>query len=150
MKTNKFFYTVIGFITGIAAGISVVGLLSFSGGPATPVPGGGLAPITTDMAHSYLLKYLSDAAPVATVVKGFTIDKIQLDAMNAIAKENPDLAGFRIYMGKDNAAKRIGIVIGVDANGNDAIKNTVFSTDAAKLSPCPPICDVTSPITLDK
>ena len=42
------------------------------------------------------------------------------------------------------------VVAGVDMNGNDAVKNTIFGTDAPKLGPCPPICDVSSPIILNK
>ena len=92
---------------------------------------------------------MTGAAPFNQVIKGFTVDKPQLDAMNSIAKENQDLTGFRIYFGKDNNGKKIGIVVGVDSSGKDALKNTIFSTDSPISSPCPPICDVSSPIIVN-
>ena len=72
---------------------------------------------------------------------------VQLVAMNSLAKENSALTGFRIYYGKDNNARKIGIVVGVDNMGKDAVKNTIFNTDAPVSSPCPPICDTSSPIS---
>jgi tricorn protease-like protein len=78
------------------------------------------------------------------------VDKAQLDAMNNLFKENPTLSGFRIYFGKDNDAKKVGIVIGVDASGKDMLKSTIFSTDSPVSSPCPPICDSSSPIIQER
>jgi hypothetical protein len=137
------------FSAGLIAGISIVGLLSFTKGPAAPVPDGGMVPVTAETAKMYVKNYLADAAPVNVKIKGFTIDKSQLEAMNAIFKENPALAGFRVYMGKDQAARRTGIVVGSDATGKDAYKNTIFSTDSQNLSICPPICDSHSPIAAE-
>ena len=146
MKTQKFFYPVLGFLTGIVFSFSMVGLLAFTNGPATPAPTGPI-PITSSTAHSYVINYLSDATSVNLVIKGFTIDLAQLEAMNSIAKENPALTGFRIYYGKDSNAKKVGIVVGVDNTGKDAVKNTIFNTDSPVSSPCPPICDTSSPIS---
>jgi hypothetical protein len=150
MKTNKYFFTALGFLTGLVLGISIIGSLAFTYGPGSSASGSSIVPITATDAHLYFGKYLSGAVSLNQVIKGFTIDKSQLEAMNSIAKENADLTGFRIYMGKDNTSRKIGIVVGVDAAGNDAVKNTIFSTDAPKLSPCPPICDISSPIMVDK
>jgi hypothetical protein len=150
MKAKKYFLTATGFFAGMIAGVSLIGLVAFSGGPSASAPGSGVASITLDVARSYFAKYMADAAPLNAPVKGFTIDKAQLDAMNLLIKENADLAGFRIYMGKDNTAKKIGIVVGVDAAGKDATKNTIYGTDSQQMSPCPLICDVTSPITQEK
>lgn len=137
------------FSAGLIAGISIVGLLSFTKGPASSAPDGGMVPITAQTANMYLKNYLADAAPVNVKIKGITIDRSQLEAMNAIFKENPALAGFRVYMGKDQAARHTGIVVGVDANGKDAFKNTIFNTDSQNLSICPPICDSQSPIVAE-
>ncbi len=150
MKTKKYFFTVLGFFAGIVFGVSIIGLYSFSNGPASEASGSGVVAVSADIAKSYCRNYLADATPMTQVIKGFTIDKVQLDAMNLIAKENPQLAGFRIYIGKDNTTKKIAIVVGVDNLGVDAVKNTIYTTDSQKLSPCPPICDVSSPILLDK
>jgi hypothetical protein len=150
MKTKKYFFTALVFLTGMISGISVIGLLAFSNAPEAPAPGGAIVPITSASAQTYFRNYLAGATTFNQVIKGFMVDKAQLDAMNNISKENPDLVGFRIYFGKDSNAKKIGIVVGVDATGKDAIKNTIFNTDSPISSPCPPICDTSSPITQDK
>ena len=150
MKTNKYFFPALGFLTGAVFGISIIGLLAFTNGPVMPAPGTGIIAITSAQANGYFNNYMSGATSFNQVIKGFMVDKSQLEAMNNISAENPGLAGFRIYFGKDNTAKKIGIVVGVDTMGKDAITNTVFNTDAPKLSPCPPMCDASSPITGNK
>jgi hypothetical protein len=146
MKINKIIFTGLGFITGTVFGISVIGFMSFTGAPAAPAPGSDIVAVSSDIARSYFTSYMSDAAPLSQVVKGFTVDRSQLEAMNSISRENPSLPGFRIYFGKDNNARKVAVVVGVDGAGIDAVKNTIFSTDARISSPCPPICDATSPI----
>lgn len=138
------------FFAGLFSGIAIIALYSFVNAPSSPQAGSKVTPITAAAAHQYVAKYLTDAAPLNQVIKGFTIDKTQLEAMNAILKENAELAGFRIYMGKDESSKKFGIVVGISSTGADAVKNTIFNTDSQLLSPCPPVCDVTSPIILDK
>ncbi len=150
MKTKNYFVASVIFLTGLFSGISIIGMYSFTGAPSSPPAAGKNTPVSAAEAHTCFVSYMADAVPMNAVIKGFTLDKAQLDAMNAISKENADLAGFRIYMGKDASAKRIGIVVGVDNTGKDAIKNTIFSTDSRQLSPCPVVCDVSSPIVLDK
>jgi hypothetical protein len=147
MKTNKIFFTSVGFLTGIVSGISIMGILAFSNGPAPSNPGPGNSVISTAVANTYFKNYMAGAATFNQVIKGFTIDKSQLDAMNSIANENSLLTGFRIYFGKDNNAQKIAIVVGVDSNGKDAVTNTIYNTSAPINNPCPPICDVVSPIT---
>ncbi|MEI7662176.1 MAG: hypothetical protein WCK34_08260 [Bacteroidota bacterium] len=146
MKTNKYFFSVMGFITGTVFGISVFLFLSFTNGPAAPAQGSGVVAITSADAHTCFTKYLSGAVSYNQVIKGINIDRTQLEAMNSISGENPALPGFRIYFGKDNTGRSVAIVVGVDSMGKDAVKNTIFNTDAPKFSPCPPICDVSSPI----
>lgn len=146
MKNNKYIITAIGFLSGMVFGIATIGFFSFSNGPASPVPAGGVVPITAAEARNYYSRYISEAGSFNQVLKGFTIDKAQLEAMNNIAKENPALTVFRIYMGKDNNSRKIGIVVGVDEKGLDAVKNTIYNTDSQNLSPCPPVCDLNSPI----
>ena len=148
MKTNKYLLTLAGFLAGTVFGITTIVFLSFTNGPAAPAPGAGAVRLSAAEAHTFFVSYISGAVPYNQVMKGFNVGKSQLDAMNAIAAENPSLTGFRIYFGKDNDSRTIGIVVGVDNTGIDAIKNSIFSTDGAKPGPCPPICDVASPITL--
>ncbi len=150
MKTNKYLFTVAGFLTGMVLGVSIIGLFAFAGAPAASSPGGGLVAVTVAQAQAYSMKYRSTAAPLNQVVKGFTIDKAQLEAMNSIARENAALTGFRIYMGMDDNSRKLGIVVGIDNTGRDAVANTIYNTDAQNVGPCPPICDVSSPLILDR
>jgi hypothetical protein len=108
-----------------------------------------LVPISAADAHACLTRYTANAVSFNQVIKGFTLDKSQIEAMNSISKENPNLSGFRIYMGVDKSSRKIGIVVGVDNTGKDAVKNTIYTTDLKNLSPCPPICDASSPIVMD-
>ena len=143
---NKYLFTSMGFLTGLFLGISIIGLFSFTKAPFMSAPGGGIVPISSSDAHNYYKNFQSNATPFNQVINGFTIDKAQLDAMNSISRENPELMAFRIYMGKDNNSKKIAVVVGVDDAGKDAIRNTIFNTAMLNLSPCPPVCDVSSPI----
>ena len=144
MKTNKFYFTAAGFLAGIVSGISIIGLLAFTNNSASPGPGNSAIPAT--VANTYFKNYMAGATVYNQVIKGFTIDKTQLDAMNSIAAENSLLTGFRIYFGKDNNAQKIAIVVGIDASGRDAVTNTIYNSMATSNNPCPPICDVNSPI----
>lgn len=150
MKTKNYFFVALVFITGLVSGISIISMMAFTHGPGAIAPGNPITPVTSADARVFVTSYLASAVPFNQVIKGFTIDKSQLDAMNAISRENAALTGFRVYLGKDNSAKTVGIVVGIDDTGKDAIKNTIFSTESRSLSPCPPICDVSSPIILDK
>jgi len=148
MKTNKYFLTALGFFSGVVLTISVMGLFAFSNAPGSAGPGGEITPVSSTVANGYFKNYMAGAVSVNQVIKGFTVYKAQLDAMNNIAKENPNLPGFRIYMGRDNNANLVSIVVGVDSKGLDAVKNTIYNTFAPG-NPCPPVCDVQSPIIQD-
>lgn len=144
MKTNKFYFTAAGFLTGLVLGISIFGLVAFKNSP--DAPGGGVGPVSSTDANTYFKNYMSSATPLNQVVKGFTIDKTQFDAMSMINQENSALTGFRIYLGKDNNARKVAIVVGVDSYGKDAVGNTIYNTDSQGTNPCPPVCDASSPI----
>ena len=147
MKTNKLFLTAIGFIAGIVLGISTMGLLAFTKGPAAPGAGPGITSITATLANTYFKNYMASATTYNNVIKGFMVDRNQLDAMNSIVAQNSALAGFRIYYGLDNNSRRIGIVVGIDGNGKDAVSNMIFNTDSPTSNPCPTLCDASSQIT---
>ena len=149
MASRNILFTAATFVAGLFVGLSALAFMSFTSAPAK-APAGSLVQITATDAHTFFMKYMASATPLNQVVKGFTLDRSQLDAMDALARENTELAGFRIYMGLDNSGKKIGIVVGVDITGKDALKNSIFNTDSKNLSPCPLICDVTSPIILEK
>jgi len=146
MKTNKFFLTAIGFLTGIVLSISAMGLLAFVKGPVSSGAGPGISSITAVQANGYFKNYLSGAKSYNQVIKGFMVDRNQLNAMNNLVTENSDLTGFRIYMGIDNNSRKIGIVVGIDSYGKDAVNNTIYNTDSPNNNPCPPLCDSNSPV----
>ena len=145
MKTNKYFFIVIGFLSVIIVGISMIGLLAFTSA-ATPASD-GVSPITATDANRYFKNYMANSTATNQVIKGFTVDKSQLDAMNRIAQENPNLTGFRVYFGFDSNSRKIAIVVGVDNSGKDAVTTTIYNTASQNTNPCPPICDITSTIT---
>jgi hypothetical protein len=149
MKTNKFVLTAIGFLTGIVLGISAMGLFAFAKGPVSSGTGTGVTSITAAQANSYFKNYISGAQSYNQVIKGFMVDRNQLNAMNNLVTENSGLTGFRIYMGIDNNSRKIGIVVGIDSNGKDAVNNTIYNTDSPNNNPCPPLCDSNSPVILN-
>ena len=136
--------TALGFLTGTVFGISVIVILSFTSGPGNP--GSGITPISPADAHTYCKNYFSTTEAFNQVIKGFTLDRSQFEAMNSLVRENSTLTGFRVYFGKDSNSKKVGIVVGIDSNGKDAVNNTIYNTSSPTLDPCPPICDVSSPI----
>jgi len=144
MKTNKYFLTFVGFLTGSICGISLISILSFTNAPGNPAAVN--TPMTSVDANTFVKNYVASAVANNQVIKGFSLDRSQLDAMNSLARENQALAGFRIYLGKDGSGSRIGIVVGVDGNGKDATGNTIYNTAAQVLNVCPPVCDLSSPI----
>lgn len=147
MKTNKYFFTAVGFLTGITMGVSILVFSAFTNGPKPSGPDAGISPVTANDANKFVKNYMAGAASFNQVIKGFTIDRAQLDAMNRIVQENSNLTGFRIYFGTDNNSRKIAVVVGVDDNGNDAVNNTIYTTDSHYTNPCPPICDGNSTIT---
>ncbi len=82
-------------------------------------------------------------------IKGYNIDKTQREAMKLIDKNNSNLIGFRIYIGKDFTSKQIAIVVGVNNEGKDVVDATLYNTQSNIGNPCPPVCDSESPIISD-
>jgi hypothetical protein len=144
MKTHKYIYPVSGFLAGIVSGISIIVLFAFTNSPVPP--GSGNSPISAAEANTCFKNYMATAASLNQVIKGFTVDKSQLDAMNSIISENAQLTGFRIYFGKDVGGQKSAIVVGVDSFGHDAVSNTIYHTSAPNNNPCPPVCDLNSAI----
>ena len=144
MKTNKYFLTFVGFLTGSICGISLISILSFTNAPGNPAVVN--TPMTSVDANTFVKNYVASAVANNQVIKGISLDRSQLDAMNSLTRENQALAGFRIYLGKDGSGSKIGIVVGVDGNGKDATGNTIYNTAAQVLNVCPPVCDLSSPI----
>jgi len=73
----------------------------------------------------------------SSLVKGFKIDKACIDD---IFTDNPTAVSMRAYIGLDGSAPKL-VMVGVDAAGNDLTANVY---DHA--SPCPSVCDISSPL----
>lgn len=150
MKMRKIISGSLLFTSGLVAGFFMLSLFSFTGGPSASAPAGGLTPISVDSANALFKGYMAEAAPMNQVIKGFAMNRAQLEAVNAIAAQNSALTGFRFYLGKNKAGKALILVVGVDNTGKDAVRNSIFATDTQVAGPCPTVCDVTSPITTIK
>jgi hypothetical protein len=137
---------VIAFVAGIILGATTLSLLSFSGSitiPATPVP--EISKMSIQEAQASFRRYYDNASPVNEVIKGFSINKEQLGALNNLSNENPNLTAFRIYMGIDNNSAAVEIMVGIDNTGRDNT-NSIYRTSSGSSGPCPPICDQSSSI----
>ena len=145
MKKNRLTLTAVTFVSGIILGISVMALVSFtSANPSNPaLP--GVNKIGLAEAYALFHGYYDNASSTNQVVKGFSISKEQLSAINSLSNENPSLSAFRVYMGYDESAGNVGIVVGVNSTGQDVTNSIYKASGGAAL--CPTICDVASGIT---
>jgi len=145
MKMTKFTFAALTFVSGIVLGISVMGLFSFtSPNPATAALQ-GVSKIGVPEAYTLFHGYYDNASSTNQVVKGFSISKEQLSAINYLSNENPSLSAFRVYMGFDETIGNVGIVVGVNSAGQDVTNSIYKAPGGAAL--CPTICDVASGIT---
>jgi len=145
MKNKKIFWTALPFLAGVIFGISLLGLLSFTGQSTSPGPITVIAKISSGDAFTYSQKYLKNAPPYTSIMKGFTVDLAELTIMNSILAADPSAAGFRFYFGTDASGTGILIICGVDANGGD-MAGTIFTAPTHNVGPCPPVCDISKPI----
>ena len=145
MKNKKILWTVLPFLAGAIFGISLLGLLSFTGQSTSPGPNAVIAKVSVDVAHAYAQKYSTNATPYTSNMKGFAVDLAELTIMNSILAADPTAVGFRFYFGTDASGTRILIICGVDANGSDMTGN-IFTATTTNVGPCPPVCDVNHPI----
>jgi len=146
MKNQKILRTALPFLAGAIFGISLLGLLSFTGQPQLPGSDPVITRISVTDAHTYFQNYFRTAATVTSKMKGFAVDKAELTVMNSILQATPSAAGFRFYYGTDATGTGLLIICGVDANGSDMTGN-VFSATTNRIGPCPPVCDAGSPIS---
>ena len=150
MEKKKIFWTASTFVGGIIAGICILGLISFTSRPPQPQVGADpvITKITTNEAQALYQAYIRTATTYSNKLKGFTIEKTQLSVMNTIMTATPAAAGFRIIYGINTSGTPVAIVCAVDASGADMTAN-IYSTTytSTKVGPCPPVCDVNSPIS---
>lgn len=100
--------------------------------------------ISTDTANVWFNRYMRD--PDSVVLKGFKINIVQLRIMNDLLDADTAIVGFRIYKGVKANKSKVGMVVGVNAAEQDIV-TTIYSSDIDRYGPCPPVCDVQSPIT---
>ena len=146
MKNKKILWTALPFLAGAIFGISVLGLLSFSSLSKSPGANPVISKISVDVAHAYAQKYLKNATLYTSKMKGFAIDLAELTIMNSILAADPSAGGFRFYFGTDASGTGVLIICGVDANGSDLTGN-IYTAPTINVGPCPPVCDVNSPIS---
>jgi hypothetical protein len=146
MKMNKFAMVSVAFILGAMSVISFLALVSFTGMSVPMAKSNEVSPILATDANTLLKEYLKTAGTPAKPINGVFLDKQELEAMNRLAGENPNLAGFRIYFGKETSGLLVGLVVGVDDNYSDLTANSIYKTDSPKTGPCPPVCDKNSTI----
>lgn len=145
MKKNQFTLAAITFVTGIILGASLIGIFSFSNAENPPAELPLVNKISSDEANSLFRVYYNNATPTNGIVKGFALTREHLSALNNLANENPGLQAFRVYSGYDQNMGNVGIVVGVNSNGQDALGSIYKAAGGA--SPCPTICDGASAIT---
>jgi hypothetical protein len=145
MKTKKLLWMSGMFMAGALAGFFLMGLFSFRS-PSNPA----LPTLTVKQANACFKNSNKSGSLNTNAAYGFTLDKADLTAMSNLLTSVPALSGFRIYCGYDTTTNtRIGIIVAIDNTGTSGsdLTNTIYSAPATRLGPCPPVCDVNSPIT---
>jgi len=145
MKKKNFLWMSAAFVAGSVFGITLLGLVSFSG-PANP-PAAGPTKIDAKVAKAYYLAYIKNAQRYDSVIGGFAIDKDEFTAMNKLLTDVPTLAGFRIYMGIDGSGNNVALMIASDTDGKEVGTNVYSAVRSIHVGPCPPLCDSQSPIS---
>ncbi len=145
MKKNQLRLMAVTFISGIIVGLSAIGLFAFTNAGTAPVSSPEMSKITVLEAQMLYKNYSDKAAPLNEVIKGFAVNKEQLSLLNSLAAENPNLTGYRIYIGR-TATGSAGIVVGVNSSGQD-VTTSIYRSSLLGSGPCPTLCDATSTIT---
>jgi hypothetical protein len=96
--------------------------------------------LTEKQVGTYMKNYRSTATAFQDTLKGFNVDIRQFYAMSCLFDKNPQLAGFRVYLGKDAAGSNTSMIVGLDINGQD-VRTLLYGTTFKYSGPCPPICD---------
>ena len=154
MKKNKMAMISVTFILGAVFGISLLSLVSFVSTPNPSSPNPAPVSIFTPEANRLFHNYYDKAVIINERIKGFYVDRPQLEALNELAK-NTALVGFRIYLGKPlpTSTDTLAIIVGVtskmedDAPSATGVAGKIYKTESRKAGPCPPLCDKVSQIT---
>lgn len=147
MKTSKTTRPFLTFAAGLLFGIFLIGIYSFTiESPDLPNPPDN-SQISVDEANSMFFRYYNSSSEINARFKGFSINRDEINAIQALISRDETLDGCRIYLGKNRNNKDVRIVVGVNNNGQDAVASGVYQTQPKNSSPCPTICDGDSPIT---
>ena len=149
MKT-KFSTIIVVFILGVVAGGVIAWMSVFfcekccaHTCPPPPPPTVNLNRIVLQEAKEAFQRYKKDTSVIRVdTLKAFTINMEQFEAMAQIRK-NPNVHGFRIYMGIDKRMKHTRMVVGT---GSPELTDEIYATSDAASGPCPYCCDTESPI----
>jgi hypothetical protein len=143
MKAKQTILMVIMIIVGIGIGY-YVGKSSSCNNLENVAADAKLTRISADSAHIYFDNYFRTAMVYKEPFKGFTIGREQINALTNLFKNNSTLTGVRIYMAaKRNIKTRV--VAGIDERDHDILTH-IYRMEVAQSDPCPPICDLQSPI----
>lgn len=145
MKTITFLERIkkLGLSAIVVLLLGAVYSLGFSAGNAAPPAN---TAISSETANVFFKNYYNSARSVNSVIKGFSIDMEQYNAMSQIIQQGRSVSGFKIYFGLDNSNSPLGLVVGVNGNGAE-ITTMIMSTSAGTLASCPIACDEASAIT---
>ena len=97
-------------------------------------------------ARTNISNYRNSAAGAESGINGLRIESGQLEAMNNVAKTNPNTSAYRLYYGKDSVGTDVSIVVGITNDGQDDT-DAIYSTARTGSNICPPVCDANSPLT---
>jgi hypothetical protein len=148
MKNSRFTLMIVIFISGITLGFIVPRLFPIINTISLTLPK-GVEEISVAKANDLFLRYLKTATIQQKPFKGFMIKKEQLEVLNHLFKRDPSLSGFRVYMAEDSLTYERRILVGCRTKAGKEIDDTtiILKTIYGGADPCPPICDVDSPIT---
>lgn len=83
----------------------------------------------------------------ANSIKAFKMDAQEI--LDILAEIGSTGTGIRLYFGLENGVEKL-VLVGIDNNGNDIINPTVKGQQISGTydfnQPCPPTCDVNSPL----
>lgn len=103
-------------------------------------------PVSQTEARANIMNYRNSAAGAESSINGLRIESGQLEAMNNVAKTNPNTSAFRMYYAQDSVGTPVSIVVGITDDGQDNTE-AIYTTARNGSNTCPPVCDANSPLT---
>jgi hypothetical protein len=141
MEKNQFFSPVVTGVLGIVTGAVIMYFVNRTDTNINPITNSCPPTLTHQQATLYKSNFKSQARPYLDTLKGFNVDVQEVNAMKCLLDRNSQLAGFRVYFGRDNAGTDKIIIVGVNNTGKD--DRTLYYYVTHRLSgPCPPTCDL--------